>query len=206
MAMTAEQLQALWIQAGGNPQNAAIAAAVAMAESSGNPDASHQNSNGSIDRGLWQINSVHGTLSSTDPLANAKAAVSISNNGATWMPWCTAYSDGACGSKGGSYSPTSGSPVAKFLGPLSGPAGAAPGVANATNPISGMLPSDPLGIGAVVNGVEGNMAMSANVILNNLFYATLAFLGIGALIVGAILLMRETPVGSTLGAIKAVIK
>lgn len=34
-------------------------AAISLKESGGNPLASHVNSNDSIDRGLWQINSVH---------------------------------------------------------------------------------------------------------------------------------------------------
>lgn len=34
-------------------------AAISLKESAGNPLASHVNSNDSIDRGLWQINSVH---------------------------------------------------------------------------------------------------------------------------------------------------
>jgi hypothetical protein len=64
-----------------------MAAAIAMAESGGNPGISHRNSDGSIDRGLWQINSTHGALSTFDRLGNAKAAVSISGNGRNWNPW-----------------------------------------------------------------------------------------------------------------------
>jgi hypothetical protein len=89
-----QQLAAIWVRAGGNAAFAPIAAAIAMAESSGNPNAIGHNTNGSIDRGLWQINSVHGGQSTTDPLANAKAAVAISNNGKTWSPWVT-YNTGA---------------------------------------------------------------------------------------------------------------
>lgn len=66
-----------------------IAAAIAMAESGGDSQASHVNSDGSIDRGVWQINSVHGSLSTFDPIANAKAAIQISNNGSNWSPWTT---------------------------------------------------------------------------------------------------------------------
>lgn len=91
---TYAQLEGLWIQAGGNKAFAPLAAAIAMAESAGNSSASNHNSNGSIDRGLWQINSVHGSLSTFDPLANAKAAVKISSNGKNWHPWVT-YNSGA---------------------------------------------------------------------------------------------------------------
>lgn len=91
---TYAQLKQLWIQNGGNPAAADIAAAVALAESGGNASASNTNSNGSIDRGLWQINSVHGKLSTFDVVGNVKAAISISNNGKNWSPWVT-YVSGA---------------------------------------------------------------------------------------------------------------
>ena len=91
---TYAQLQCVWNQAGGNPQAAPIAAAIAMAESGGNSQATDNDSNGSTDRGLWQINSVHGAQSSYDVMTNARAAVAISNNGTTWSPWVT-YQTGA---------------------------------------------------------------------------------------------------------------
>lgn len=101
--LNAQQLEALWIQAGGDPSKAVMAASIALAESGGDPNKPHTNADGSIDNGLWQINSVHGTQSTTDPLANARAAVAISGNGANWKPWSTAWSDGAGGTAGGTY-------------------------------------------------------------------------------------------------------
>ena len=89
MAYSYAQLKALWINNGGNPAAADIAAAVALAESGGSPDAKNVNTNGSIDRGLWQINSVHGSQSTFDPIANVKAAINISGNGKSWSPWVT---------------------------------------------------------------------------------------------------------------------
>lgn len=115
---TYSQLMALWIQAGGNKLNAPMAAAIAMAESGGNPNSTDDDSNGTADRGLWQINSSNGALSSYDPLTNARSAIQMSKNGTTWRPWCTAYSDGACGTQGGTYLGT-GSPFMKFLGSAS---------------------------------------------------------------------------------------
>ena len=44
-----------------NYPDPALFALLALKESSGNPLAFHTNSNGSIDRGLWQINSIHET-------------------------------------------------------------------------------------------------------------------------------------------------
>lgn len=91
---TYAQLEGIWIQAGGNPTAAPTAAAIAMAESGGNSQATDNDSNGSVDRGLWQINSVHGAQSTYDVMGNARAAVAISNNGSNWSPWVT-YSTGA---------------------------------------------------------------------------------------------------------------
>lgn len=88
------QIKSLWTKAGGSSSAQNMAAAIAMAESGGNPNISHRNSDGSIDRGLWQINSIHGAQSTLDRLGNAKAAVSISGNGRNWNPW-TVFKSGA---------------------------------------------------------------------------------------------------------------
>ncbi len=73
------ELETLWRRAGGPAKQAPVMAAVALAESGGNPRASHRNKNGSTDRGLWQINSVHGypAGSSFQPLQNARQAVAV---------------------------------------------------------------------------------------------------------------------------------
>lgn len=64
------------------------ALAVARGESGWNEGAvNRSNSDGSIDRGLWQINSIHGSKSTLDPAANARAAFSISKAGRDWSPW-----------------------------------------------------------------------------------------------------------------------
>lgn len=81
------QIRSLWTSEGGDPSKQNLAAAVAMAESSGNANASNRNSDGSIDRGLWQINSIHGSLSTFNRGGNARAAIKISGNGRNWNPW-----------------------------------------------------------------------------------------------------------------------
>ena len=90
-------LAQLWIQAGGSPALANTMAAIAMAESSGNPNATNNNSNGTVDRGLWQINSVHSQFDPnrllTDPLYNAQAAVAIEKSSGLGA-WTT-YTSGA---------------------------------------------------------------------------------------------------------------
>ncbi len=73
------QLEGLWINNGGDPAQAPLMAAIALAESSGNSTA--RNPSGAT--GLWQILvPVHGDLikkygDPTDPNANAKEAVAI---------------------------------------------------------------------------------------------------------------------------------
>lgn len=68
------------------------AIAVALAESSGNPNAINQNTNGSTDYGLWQINTVHrgsgfDPSRGFDPHYNAEWAYKISSGGSNWKPW-----------------------------------------------------------------------------------------------------------------------
>ena len=117
--LSSSQLQSVWIQAGGNPTFSQLAAAVALAESSGNVDnKSPQNSNGTYDLGLWQINTVHTQYDQTQllssPSYNAKAAISISDDGSDWHAWSTAWTDGALGTKGGTYDPTGNSPAGAY--------------------------------------------------------------------------------------------
>jgi len=70
------------------------AIAVAGAESGFRSKASNRNTDGSIDRGYWQINSIHGNQSTFNPTANARAAYQISSGGRNWHPWVT-YNTGA---------------------------------------------------------------------------------------------------------------
>jgi LysM repeat protein len=83
-------LERLWEDAGGSAGTAEMAAAIAMAESSGNQYAFSPTD----DRGYWQINASWGPLSTFDALGNAKAAVYISHDGTQWSPWTT-YTSGA---------------------------------------------------------------------------------------------------------------
>merc|ERR1719215_1485072 len=91
--LSASQIAAVW-----SGSNCATAVAVALAESSGNCKASHTNSGGSIDRGLWQVNSKwHPECSDScayDCSCNAGCAKSISSGGKDWTPWAT-YNAGA---------------------------------------------------------------------------------------------------------------
>jgi Lysozyme like domain len=71
-----------------------IAIAVAKAESGWRFSARNGNTNGSIDCGLWQINSVHKQLlkknNCYDPKANARMARAIwQQSHGSWSPWVT---------------------------------------------------------------------------------------------------------------------
>lgn len=83
-------LERLWKSAGGAPGSAFIAAEIAMAESGGNQYATGP----AGERGYWQINTDHGSLSTYDAYGNARAAVAISNDGTDWYPWTT-FTSGA---------------------------------------------------------------------------------------------------------------
>jgi hypothetical protein len=93
------QLVALAQQAGFSGDSAAIAAAVAVAESGGNPRARNPISSAT---GLWQImQSVHSVAHPTwtfawlyVPQNNAHAAYVVSSGGHNWKPWVT-YTSGA---------------------------------------------------------------------------------------------------------------
>ncbi len=73
------------------------AVAVAGAESGWDPGATHVNSNGSTDYGLWQVNSVHADLLASgnwrDPQANARMAYSVWR-ASGWSAWTT-FNSGA---------------------------------------------------------------------------------------------------------------
>lgn len=104
MALSLEQLRELAI-AHGFP-DADTAAAVAMAESGGDPNAHGDKTLGNS-LGLWQVNlRAHpeyqgddptgdlGTNALFDPDANADAALAISSHGTNWRPWST-FNSGA---------------------------------------------------------------------------------------------------------------
>ncbi len=90
-------------RAGFSGDRLVTAVAVGMGESRCRPDAYYSNGptkgcpNGSVDRGLWQINSCwHPSVSKScayDAQCNANAAYRISSGGRTWKPW-VAYNNG----------------------------------------------------------------------------------------------------------------
>lgn len=92
MQLTDAQLAAYARQAGFPANQIATAVAVALAESGGRTDATNHNTDGSTDFGLWQINTVHGSLLQTgswsNPADNARMAYSVWK-GSGWGAWTT---------------------------------------------------------------------------------------------------------------------
>jgi hypothetical protein len=95
---TYAQLVTIAKQNGFTGLSADIIAAIAMAESSGNTTAQHVNADGTLDRGVLQINSYwHPEVSDTcayDAACSFKQAYRISTYGQNFNPWVT-YTSGA---------------------------------------------------------------------------------------------------------------
>lgn len=195
---TIPELVTLWVQAGGSALYAPVAAAIAMAESGGNSDAvNSSNSNGTVDRGLWQINSIHGGQSTLDPLANARAAVGISKGGTDWRPWCVAWSNGRCG---GTFM-GDGAPVKKFL-PGGTQTGTVPtnGNQNPTIPIGDATPGgfltsmlNLLGSAMGANPLSGlNPLDLGNTVKRWVYHVVLVIGGLTMMAFGIVLLVLST--------------
>lgn len=100
--LTFTQIQQLWIKNGGTPGWAPLAAGIALAESGGTTGSLNNDpATGDYSVGLWQIN-YYGNLYTErasrygkpatlqkSPTAQAKAAITLSQNGRTWTPWKT---------------------------------------------------------------------------------------------------------------------
>jgi Lysozyme like domain len=84
--------------AAGIPNDQLVTAvAIALAESGGNPNAVDNDSNGTVDRGLWQINSSWASVLPGDEFNqdyNALSMAYISHEGTDWAPWTT-YGNGS---------------------------------------------------------------------------------------------------------------
>jgi hypothetical protein len=121
--------------AGWSGADVTTATAIALAESGGAPGATHHNTNGTTDYGLWQINSVHASaLAQGDwrvPADNARMAHKVwADAGNSFTPWVT-FTNGAYKGKVAQASDQSGLGSVgglvgnvvdgSLLGPLSGP-------------------------------------------------------------------------------------
>lgn len=90
------QIIALWIKAGGPISTAPIAAARAMAESTGQTAVTSNNPGGGVNVGVWQLDTEgvgagHSVSQLSDPLTNAKITVKATNGGRNWGEWSDNY-------------------------------------------------------------------------------------------------------------------
>lgn len=90
--LTDRQLLSLVMEVGVPKDQWAIAIAIALAESSGQVSAiGGPNSDGTYDRGLWQVNDIHPQYDRqqliSSPIYNARAMYDISSGGTVWRPW-----------------------------------------------------------------------------------------------------------------------
>lgn len=97
--LTYAQLEGLWINNGGNKAVAPLAAAIAMAESSGRTDVTSANPDGGVNVGLWQLDTKgkgagHTVAALQDPATNAAVTVEGSKDGTDWSAWAT-FASGA---------------------------------------------------------------------------------------------------------------
>lgn len=184
MRLNAQQI-AGYAQAAGFPrEELETATAVALAESGGETTATNKNTNGSIDYGLWQINTVHGSLLTQgdkfNPLDNAKMALTVWRGaGNKWTPW-TVYKTGSYLAQKGAATLGAANPQ-----PPAEAAGATPAAADtgavATGTATASSPFDALGpIGTAISSITDTITRLTSGGL---------WLRIGAFIVGSLLIV-----------------
>lgn len=95
--LTAVDVAGLALAAGFTGHDVVVAVAVSRAESAWDPTATNENTNGTTDYGLWQINSVHAPILASgnwsDPLDNARMAYAVWKGGG-WNAWTGTYVQG----------------------------------------------------------------------------------------------------------------
>lgn len=188
--MNFAQLEELWIAQGGNPAYAPLMAAIALAESTGDP--TNTTGDGGTSYGLYQIHwTVHPQFNPwqlTDPAYNTQAAIQLSGNGAGLQnegaktPWTTLNSwilgDGGHGDQ----------VISQYLGPYAGrltstsPASSSSSSSSMSTPIFGPGQSAAShAIGAATGAVAGGIQGTVNYVVANatLTFFALAFFGIG---------------------------
>jgi hypothetical protein len=89
-----DQIKKLWTDNGGSPSTAAVAAAIAEAESSGRTGVTTPNPDGGTNVGLWQLDTKGEGAGYTiqqlqDPATNARVTIMRSANGTNWGAWET---------------------------------------------------------------------------------------------------------------------
>lgn len=184
------QLEGIWINNGGSPGAAPMAAAIAMAESGGDPNAANNNTNGTTDRGLWQINSIWGALSTFDVNGNAKAAIQISNNGSSWSPWVTFTTGAYKAFLSSSTSPDTASTAAGASGGAAGSAATASTIATykTSDCLVGIPNLNPIPSWVPIIGTSTGVCLFSKAEARGALGGILMFLGGGVAALGFVIL------------------
>lgn len=180
----------------------ATGVSIMLAESAGNPSASHVNSPGlGIDRGLWQLNSIaHSNITDAqafDPVQSTEAVYNLTNGfqitsfNAIWVDHN--------GTKSKGLDPVNiaaaGTAIVNELGGSAG--GDIGGVLSGDTSIGQVASDASNGVGAVAGAITPDWAASLGRLLANLLDATwwkrvgVAALGIGVVIVALVLIFKN---------------
>jgi hypothetical protein len=181
VTLTPAQIAGYAQGAGFSGSNLVMAVAIALAESGGQTWAIDNDSDGSQDQGVWQINTVHesefpgmtrdpgtggvataGTSIMFDPATNAAAAFTLSSHGSNFTAWST-YNNGDYAQFVGQATTASGNPTSPSTGPPASSQAAAAGAAatGATRPLGLGTIVTPSSSGIVTVQVDGTNAFSA---------------------------------------------
>jgi len=200
--LTYAQLEGLWINAGGSKATAPMAAAIAEAESGGDPAQTSRNPDGGTNVGLWQLDTPggvgagHSVADLKDPFLNAALAVNGSKNGTNWASWET-FANGAYKAfLSGSTTPDTASVPDGTLagGTATGTGGGTATATGAGTPCLLAWPSVSLAVTSVGGGCIITKS-AARAIVGGLLLGSAGILGIAALIILASSAFDQTGAG-----------
>lgn len=213
--MNQSEIYSLALAVGLSDSAAKTAAAIAMAESGGNPNAHNDNAaTGDDSYGLWQIN-MRGSLGPArrtqfgisnngelyTPTVNAKAMKTLSQSGRVWTPWTT-YTRGT-------YRSYLANPVTKQNLPADVAAGIAGGIGGALTAGTGQLLAFPQDILDAFHKISTGLEKTTNWVSNQRNWVRVAYVIGGGIMVYAaietlILPYSTRAVSTVMGATKKI--
>lgn len=186
------QIYALARDAGFDRGRAITMTAIALAESGGDSDATNVNKNGSVDTGLWQINSIHGIGGNLkDPRTNARAAKTVYDKQGygAWVVFNNNTYQRHLGDALDASSKTEGASLADVLKAIPVAAGTLTGVAGQ---VAGQVAdnvTDPL---QAVGQIAGLIARAGTFINNPQNWLRIAYVGLGvAMVIGGLVIVAR---------------
>lgn len=174
------QLEGLWTQNGGSAALAPIMAAIALAESSGNPSATNPNDNGGRQTswGLWQLSDgTHNQPVSNILDPNVNAAQAVKKYKSQGLKAWGSYTSGA---------------YKKFL--QNGVPASTSGITGASSTANQAGVVSDIG-GAIGTGFADAFAALFKPVINMLVWGTEALLGLAFLVAGVLIMVGNTKAG-----------